>query len=192
MQNETQIKRNFKIRLYNGKTLSYNSIDNIFKNIFKCNMFASDIKMLYNKNTYPILHLELNCNINKCHSVDLLFEILPNYFSGYNLTRHKDVKHLSLKTELLIREECFHKDNNIDLLCEENNVVKNEDNKFSIFIDNIELTTDNIRNYLQENFKTEIKEVIGFSTDNFKEFTFYINEKVKYNLNYLELCKLTI
>lgn len=182
MSREIEIKRKLKIRIHEGKILSYNSINDVFKNIFKCNMFNSNIKLGISNTYEPNLLMELNCNINKQLSTDLLMNELAIHFSKYNISKEENVNNISLEAIFYKREKINEK---IETFCEKtNSLCNNEQSWFSIFVNDIELDLNKIQNIIETQFKEKVNKIEYVDIENFKTFTFSCSNEKKYKLDY--------
>ena len=181
MSREIEIKRKLKIRIPNGNILSYNSIDNVFKNVFHCNMFDSNIKICCENGT-PELYLEMTCKINRQESADLLLNELTNYFSDYNIKKEKESNSILLEAVIYERS----KNSNIGKLYKiiENKEPDNKDNWFSVFINDIEFDLYKIKSLIENKVKENIDTIEHAMIDNFKTFTFNCPGNIKYVLDY--------
>jgi len=194
MSREIEIKRKLKVRLQNGHVLSYNSIDDIFKNTFKCNMFNSEINIGYG-NSIPELYMELNCNVNRYLSADSLLDNLNNYFTGYSIRKDK-YKSIIYLEDAIIYHNFIRNYDTINKFCEQSEMKSpNAQNWFSLFIKEVEIDLYKTKALIQEHFKEEIQEIRYISIKNFKDFTFtcYNSNSIgkSYTLSYDDLSSAT-
>jgi hypothetical protein len=194
MSREIETKKKLKIRLQDGNVISYESIKDLFKNKMKCNIFNSNIKIHINQKCSPSFYMELNCNVNKQLSTDLLLNEIPYFFNKYYITKLKDEKHIFLSAELYLRELSNiiknEKFPNIDEFFEKSLKEDNVKSWISIFVDDKELLIEDLlKIILSLNSNKEKIEIQNIVIDNFKEFSFECSEGWKCVLDYEQIKK---
>jgi hypothetical protein len=185
---EIEIKKKLKIRIVGGHILSYKSIEKVFNDVFKCNMFNSDIEIhMGGKDYLPEFYMKLNCSINKYESADLLLNEMPKYFDVYSITKSDKEKHIYFESTSFKNPHLFK----TKKMCEPlNESYDNLENWFSVFIDEKELPLDlivlTLKNLNPDDIIDKIKHV---QINNFKSFVFDCSNSQQYKLEYEDLEK---
>ncbi len=175
-------KRELKIRIFDGNILSYNSINDVFKNNLKCNMFDSDIKLSMSEHS---INMDLKCKINKWESVELLLEELPKYFTMQNIRKETEYKCIFLEAVLFSHSSYMgNKTPRTEMICEKQPSVRDKSKGwFSIYINGKEFCSEQVKKILLYNFKQDFDKIDSIEIENFSTFVFNCEDK-KFSLNY--------
>lgn len=181
MSRETEIKKKLRIRILDGYILSYSSMENIFKNVLKCNMFDSDIKIFIGRNCVPEFFLELSCNVNRQLSTDLLLDELPKFFSYYTITKRLEEKKIFLNATLRNGK----KSPNVNNICEPIiDLYQNTDNWFSLFIEEKEFDLKKIESFIENIYKEAVGKIKSITIENFNVFKLKCSNNKEYTMEY--------
>jgi hypothetical protein len=183
MSSEIEAKRNFKIRI-NEKILSYNSINNVFKNTFQCNMFDSIVKVSCGYGI-PEFSLKIKCSINKYKSADFLMDELGKLFTTYNISKDKEKNVIYLNAMLFYN--FINNYETINKFCEYE-VIKEykKENWFSLFINDVEFDLYKIKLIVENKNQKKVDEISYVEIDNGKTFIFRC-DKETCSIDYEEL-----
>lgn len=181
---EINAKKNFIIKITDPheKTITYDSIEQLFKNELKCNMFDANINIVYNYYNHGEFSLNLKCLIRNYVSADFLLDGLKKCFPRYSIRKADNNKFIFLDADLLSATG-YHK---VRQFCEKiKNVEQSNENGFSFFIKNIEIDKNKMCLFLSDKTKSIIKKIISIEIDNFINFNFsYYDENTKSDKSY--------
>lgn len=173
-------KKEFKVQLHNGYTLSYDSIEKTFKEKMQCNIFDSDFTLFSSLNESDFY---LKCKINNYKSIELIMDVLNDCFSFYSLNKEKG-------KPVLILEGIIRKNNPFkNYLFEPWSVEPTK--TFLLFFEKNSIDEEFIKHFIENSTTLKIKEIISFSIYNFKDFKFRVydleNNIHEFNFCYEEL-----
>lgn len=140
--------------------LTFNSIENLFKNQLKCKIYNTSFKI-----HSDFYHFCLKCKIKDYVSSDFLLDNLGKYFSNYHISKEESKRALIFEADIKFVKNCV----NTNEIYEQSEKTECNEN-FVFYIKNKLINNKELNGFIENKTNKKIKKIQGIIIDDFYFF----------------------